>query len=113
MYLVANSFGTVVGERFAGCDLQNVTKIVFTGTLVGDAWRLQDKRKAQSRAEERESRGNYAFGSARVHALVGKKTYEETLTLSCEAFSGLLTFVATCRQSLALWPLTHASSHRN
>lgn len=82
VYLVANSFGTVVGQCFAARYPQKVIKIAFTGTLIGDGWRPEEQKKAalEGRRKGMED-GSYAFGSGRVQALVGKNTSEEKLTI--------------------------------
>jgi pimeloyl-ACP methyl ester carboxylesterase len=82
VYLVANSFGTVVGQCFAARYPQKVTKIAFTGTLIGDAWRPEEQKKAAVEGRRKGIEGgSYAFGSGRVQALVGKNTSEDTLAL--------------------------------
>ena len=57
VYLVANSFGTVVGQCFAARYPQKVTKIAFTGTLIGEAWRPEEQKKAARRGQKKGYRG--------------------------------------------------------
>jgi pimeloyl-ACP methyl ester carboxylesterase len=82
VYLVANSFGTVVGQCFAARYPQKVTKIAFTGTLIGDAWRPEAQKKDifEGRKKGREG-GAYASASGPVQMLVGKNTSEEKIAL--------------------------------
>jgi pimeloyl-ACP methyl ester carboxylesterase len=82
VYLVANSFGTVVGQCFASRYPQKVTKIALTGTLIGAASSSEAEKKAALEGRRKGIEGgSYAFGSGRVQALVGKNTSEEKLAL--------------------------------
>jgi pimeloyl-ACP methyl ester carboxylesterase len=82
VYLVGNSFGSLVGQCFAARYPQKTVKVVLTGTIKGEAQAPEEQKKAiiDGRKEQIKN-GGYAFGSGRVAALVGKNTSEEKLTL--------------------------------
>lgn len=81
VYLVGNSFGSLVGQCFAGRYPQKVAKAVFTGTIRGEGWRPEEQKKAIVEATRKQIQaGGYAFGSG-LAVPVGKNTSKEKLTL--------------------------------
>jgi pimeloyl-ACP methyl ester carboxylesterase len=82
VYLVGNSFGSLTGQCFAARYPQKAVKVVFTGTIIGEAWRPEEQKKDITEGRKKQiQNGGYAFGSGRVAALVGKNTPEEKLTM--------------------------------
>ena len=79
--LVGNSFGSRVAQCFAIHYPARVAKLAMTGTGIGPkGMSEEDKAKIVATREGQIAKGGYGFG-ARVAALVGKNTSEQTLAL--------------------------------
>jgi pimeloyl-ACP methyl ester carboxylesterase len=80
--LFGNSIGSLMSQCFAGTYPQKVSKMILTGTLIGEPQAPEAQKKAIIEGRQQSIKdGGYSFGSGRVAALVGKNTTEDKLTV--------------------------------